>query len=177
MTAMTTYAAFLRGINLGPTNKIAMPALRQLAEGLGYGNVTTYINSGNLIFTSGKQPETLAREISAALRGALPKPVDVAVRSRAELEKIVADNPYPEGDPSRVAVAFLMQPAAAGAAEKLAAVAADHEPFTVGDREVYVHYSQGLGTSRMAEQFARIIGGSATTRNIRTVEKVLALMP
>ena len=65
---MGTYVAFLRGINLGPTNKIAMPALRELATELGYTDVATYINSGNLIFDSTKKAATLEREIAAAIK-------------------------------------------------------------------------------------------------------------
>ena len=177
MSAMTAYAAFLRGINLGPTNKIAMSRLKELTEGLGYGDVTTYINSGNLVFTSGKRQGTLAREISAALATVLPKPVDVAVRSRAELERIVSGNPYPDADPSKVTVSFLMTAPDAGAEQRVAAMAADDEPFTFAGTEVWVHYGRGLGPSKLAEQFAKVVGVSATTRTIRTVEKVLGLMP
>ena len=65
---MPCYVAFLRGINLGPTNKIAMPALREMATGLGYTDVATYINSGNLIFDSTKRAATLEREIAAAIQ-------------------------------------------------------------------------------------------------------------
>ena len=88
---MTAYAAFLRGINLGPSNKVAMPALRTLAEGLGYGDVGTYINSGNLVFTSRKRPGTLITELQNALATELGLKIDVAVRTRARLESILAD--------------------------------------------------------------------------------------
>ena len=65
---MATHVAFLRGVNLGPNNKIAMPALRAMAEDLGYTDVATYINSGNLIITSPKKTATLEREISKAIK-------------------------------------------------------------------------------------------------------------
>ena len=177
MAPMTAYAAFLRGVNLGPANKIAMSRLRDLAEGLGYGEVATYINSGNLVCTSTQPAATLAREISHALAAELPKPVDVAVRSRAQLEALVAANPYPDGDPSQVTVAFLMAEPGPGVADRIAAVAAAHEPFTVAGTEIWVNYTRGLARSKLAEQFARVVGVSATTRTIRTVQKVLALMP
>jgi len=174
---MTAYAAFLRGINLGPTNKIAMSRLRELAEGLGYGDVATYINSGNLLFTAHGEPAVVADEISVALRAALPKPVDVAVRTRDQVAAVVEANPFRDGDPSQVNVAFLMAPLDADVQARLADAAAAHEPFLVTPTEIYVNYQHGLGRSRLAEQFAKVIRVSATTRTIRTVKRVLALMP
>jgi uncharacterized protein (DUF1697 family) len=172
---VTTYVAFLRGINLGSTNKISMPELRALAEGLGYAEVRTYINSGNLIFTATKRPATLEREISSAIAERIGPKIDVTVRTLAQLEQIVADNPYPDGNPSQVTVAFLTKPPPADAQVKVAAVAAEHEPFTIAGTQVYVHYSHGIGTSRLAEKFSAIIGVSATVRNIRTVTKIIEM--
>jgi uncharacterized protein (DUF1697 family) len=173
---MTTYAAFLRGINVGGAKKVPMARLRALAEGLGYSEVATYINSGNLVFGSTKKPATLERELASAIKDEFGFSVDVCVRSRAGLTKILAANPYPDGEPSKVTVAFLAARAPAGAADRLATLAKEHEPFTVAGTEVYVHYGQGLGTSELAEKFAKLVGVSATVRNVRTVEKVLALM-
>ena len=175
MGGVASYVAFLRGINLGPTNKISMPALRELAADLGYGEVRTYINSGNLIFTSTQTAATLEQEISAAIKSTIGHSIDVAVRTPAQLKKVVTNNPYPEGNPSQVTVAFLTKASGPDAKQKVAAIAKAYEPFTFAGKEVYVHYSHGLGTSKLAERFSAIIGVSATVRNIRTVEKVIAL--
>ena len=172
---MSTYVAFLRGINLGSTNKISMADLRALAEGLGYTEVRTYINSGNLIFATAKRPATLERELAKAIAVQIGHQIDVTVRTPGQLETILAGNPYPDGNPSQVTVAFLTGPASAGAEKKVATVAAEHEPFTIAGTEVYVHYSHGIGTSKLAEKFSSIIGVSATVRNVRTVAKVLEL--
>ena len=172
---MGTYVAFLRGINLGPRNKIAMPALRELATGLGYTEVATYINSGNLIFDSTKKPATLEQEIAAAIKDSFGFRIDVAVRTPTQLKKILADNPYPDGNPSQVTVAFLTKAAPATAQEKVAAMATEAEPFTFAGQDVYVHYSNGLGTSKLAERFSAIIGVSSTVRNLNTVSKIVAL--
>ncbi len=172
---MTVYAAFLRGINLGASNKIAMPRLREIAEALGWGDVASYINSGNLVFSSPKKPPTLERELSAALAAEMGKPVEVTVRSRAQLATVVARNPYPEGHPSKVNVAFLMKPLPVGAKDRLQAMATDREPYEVSDSEIYVHYQDGLGRSELAAKFASVITVSATTRTMGTVTKVLAL--
>jgi uncharacterized protein (DUF1697 family) len=170
---VTAYAALLRGINLGPSNKIAMPALRALAVELGYEHVATYINSGNLTFTSTKKAATLERELAAAIKAEFGFSIDVAVRTKAQLAKAVAGNPYPDGEPSKVTVAFLTKAAPATAEERVAAVATEHEPFTFAGLEVYVHYSDGIANSKLAVQFSKIIGVSATVRNIRTVAKIL----
>lgn len=172
---MATYVAFLRGVNLGPNNKISMPALRAMADDLGYTDVATYINSGNLIISSPKKAAPLEREISNAIKKTFGRQIDVAVRTQAQLKKILAENPYPDGNPSQVTVAFLMKPPPADAKDKVAAVATDSEPFKFAGQEVYVNYSQGIGKSKLAEKFSAIIGVSSTVRNIRTVEKVLAL--
>ncbi len=173
---VTAYAAFLRGINLGPTNKIAMPKLREIAESLGWTNVATYINSGNLIFHSQKKPPTLERELQAALKAELGKTIDVTVRSQTQLEQIVADNPYPDGASNQVNVVFLMTALPAAAEQAMAQLATDREPFTVRRAEIYVHYQDGLGRSELAAKFASVIKVSCTTRNIGTVTRVLALM-
>jgi len=170
-----TYVAFLRGVNLGPNNKISMPALRAMAEDLGYTDVATYINSGNLIINSPKKAATVEREIADAIKDTFGRPIDVAVRTPAQLKKLLAENPYPDGNSSQVTVAFLTKAPAADAKQKVAAVAKDYEPFTFSGQQVYVNYSQGIGKSKLAEKFSAIIGVSSTVRNIRTLEKVLAL--
>jgi uncharacterized protein (DUF1697 family) len=172
---VATYVAFLRGINLGPSNKISMPELRAMAEDLGYTDVATYINSGNLIITSPKKAATVEREISDAIKKTFGHKIDVTVRTSAQLKKIVDQNPYPDGNPSQVTVAFLTKPAPADGKKRVAEVAQDYEPFSFSGQEVYVHYSQGLGKSKLAEKFSAIVGVSSTVRTIRTVEKVLAL--
>jgi uncharacterized protein (DUF1697 family) len=172
---VATYLAFLRGVNLGPTNKISMPQLRAMAEDLGYTDVATYINSGNLIISSAKNAATVEREISDAIKKTFGRSIDVTVRTPAQLKKILAENPYPDGNPSQVTVAFLTKMPAADAKEKVAAVAKGYEPFTFSGQQVYVNYSKGIGRSKLAEKFSDIIGVSSTVRNIRTVEKVLAL--
>jgi uncharacterized protein (DUF1697 family) len=172
---VATYVAFLRGVNLGPSNKIPMPELRAMAEALGFTDVATYINSGNLIIGSPKKAATVEREISDAIKKAFGRPIDVTVRTPAQLKKVLADNPYSDGNPSQVAVAFLMKAPAKDAKDRVAAVAADYEPFTFAGQQVYVNYSKGLGRSKLAERFSDIIGVSSTIRNIRTIEKVMDL--
>lgn len=173
---MTGYAAFLRGINVGGSKKIAMAELRQATAELGFADVASYINSGNLTFATPQRRPAVEAALSAMISRRFGLEVDVAVRSHTQLRQILRDNPFPDGDPSQVTIAFLIGPPAAGAPERMAAVAAPYEPFRFAGSEVYVHYTRGQGTSRLAEQFLRILGVSATVRNLRTVAKVVDLL-
>jgi uncharacterized protein (DUF1697 family) len=172
---VATYVAFLRGINLGPTKKVSMPRLRELAEGLGYTDVSTYINSGNLILTATDAAATIEQRLTEAIAADLGLDVDVAVRTPARLATIVAENPFPDGDPTYVTVAFLTKAAPADAKRRVAEVATEKEPYVFAGQEVYVHYTDGQARSKLAARFSDIIGVSATVRNLRTVTKVLEL--
>lgn len=172
---MTSYVAFLRGINLGGSNKIAMPALRELAVTLGYGDVRTSINSGNLLFTATGTDRELSEQIQRALLEEFGKSIDVAVRSEAQLRRLLGSNPYPDGNPSQVTVAFLTGPAPATAQQKVTALATEAEPVTFAGDEVWVNYTEGIANSKLAAQFVKAVGVSATVRNVRTVGKVVAL--
>jgi uncharacterized protein (DUF1697 family) len=175
MRSVPRYVAFLRGINLGSINKVSMPRLRELAEGLGYTDVVTYINSGNLILTATDPAATIEERLHRAIADELGLKVDVAVRTPARLATIVAENPFPDGDPSQVTVAFLTRAAPAEAKRKVAARATEDEPYVFSGQEVYVHYKQGIGRSKLSAKFSDLVGVSATVRNLRTVTKVLDL--
>lgn len=172
---MTTYVALLRGINVGTAKRVAMPALRRLGTSLGYGGVRTHINSGNLILTTDQPAEEVVRALEQGVERTFGLHADVVVRTAERLAEVVRDNPYPDGDPSRVTVAFLAAPAPDGVAERLAALAADDEPFTVWPLEIYVDYRRGQAQSRLAPKFAAAVGVSATVRNLRTVTKLVDL--
>ncbi len=172
---MGVYVALLRGVNLGPTRKISMPQLRGLATELGYEDVATYIASGNLIVSTDRPAETIEHELMAAIEATFAHRVDVTVRTPAQLERVLAANPYPDGNPSLVTVAFLTGPVASTAADKVAALAVAGERHTFGDREIYVDYAHGIGKSKLAAKFSAAVGVSATVRNVRTVAKLLEL--
>ncbi|GAB2576870.1 DUF1697 domain-containing protein [Microlunatus antarcticus] len=171
---MTTYVALLRGVNLGPHRAVAMPRLAELARGLGYDDVWTWVNSGNLVLTTPRAAATVEREVADALEREYGTRIDVTVRSADELAALLGENPFPEGSPSRVTVAFLTGPAPYGLEGRIAAVATDAEPFVVADREVWVLYGDGIAGSRLATGFIRTVGVSATTRTLGTVTRVVA---
>jgi len=172
---MTTHVALLRGINVGTAKRVAMAALRELATSLGYADVRTHLNSGNLLLSTDEDAGTLRQRLEQGIEERFGLHADVVVRSAAELTAALAANPFPDGDPSRVTIAFLAAPAPAGTAERLAGLAADDEPVVVGDREVYVEYSHGQADSRLATGFVRALGVPVTVRNLRTVTALAAL--
>ena len=175
MSSMTRYVAFLRGVNLGPTNKVAMPRLRAMAEELGYREVRSYINSGNLLFRATGTDLELTEALEQAITAEFGLRIDVAVRTEAQLRTLLEQNPFPDGDPSRVTVAFLTRRPPPEAEQRVAALAGGQEPFVFAGLEVWVNYRQGQGNSKLAAQFAKAVGVSSTVRNLRTVTKVVEL--
>ena len=170
---MTTYVAFLRGVNLGSHRTVSMPRLAELGRGLGYEDVWTWVNSGNLVLTTTKPSSDVEREVAAVLEEEYGTNVDVTVRSSAELAALLGRNPFPDGSPSRVTVAFLTGKPAAGAEQRIAEVATAAEPFVLDGREVWVHYGDGQARSKLGAGFSRIVGVSATTRTVGTVAKIV----
>lgn len=186
---MATHVALLRGINLGGKNKVAMPDLRALVAELGHTDVSTYIQSGNVLFTAG--PGTgcalVARAMTDAIAARLGVTAPVVVVTREELGQIHAANPFPgEPDPKRVHAVVLSAPPGPELAARLdaavAASAAKGAPdaaATIG-RTLYLHTPAGYGASDLAAAALRIVsspraGVTGTARNWATVTKLLEL--
>ncbi|MGH3547539.1 MAG: DUF1697 domain-containing protein [Pseudonocardiaceae bacterium] len=183
-----THVALLRGINVGGRNRVAMADLRTVVASLAHTNVTTYIQSGNVVFTSA-QTDTSA--IAAALQRAIAESLSVRPRvvvlSRAELSQVVRDNPYPdETNPRCLHAAFTSeqigpdQLAAVATAQQRAIGKGSRDEATVVGRTLFLHTPDGIGRSELAAQLARTAGplaaaGSATVRNWATVTKLLAM--
>jgi uncharacterized protein (DUF1697 family) len=172
--------ALLRAVNVGGRNRIAMARLRELLEGLGYGEVRTHLQSGNAVFTpSATPPERVAEEIERALADELGLAARVLVRTHAELERAVAANPLLDlaSDHARLLVTFLSDAPAREALSELAP--ADFEPdvFAVGEREIYTWYPEGVRATKLSNAFwERRLGVVATGRNWNTVTRLLELM-
>lgn len=172
---MTCYVALLRGINVGRAKRVAMPALRQLASSLGYADVATHISSGNLLLTSDEGATTVRSRLEEGIEATFGLHADVVVRTAQQLAQALDANPFPDGDPSRVTVAFLAGPPDAAAEDKVAALATADEPYLFAGLEVYVEYGHGQAMSKLAAKFAALPGVSATVRNLRTVTKLVEL--
>jgi uncharacterized protein (DUF1697 family) len=125
---MPTHVALLRGINVGGNKKVAMADLRAVAGELGHTDVSTYINSGNVLFTpaSGQDSAAMARDMTDAIAARLGVSSSVVIVTRDELAQAIADNPFPdEPEPRRVHAVFLTAQPGSDLLEKVdAAVAA-----------------------------------------------------
>jgi len=177
--AHSPYVALLRAVNVGGRNAIAMAHLRELLTGLGYGAVRTHLQSGNAVFTAEDTlPERVAEEIERALVSELDLEARVLVRTRAELERVVAANPLLDvaGEHARLIVTFLSQTPDRAAVSELAP--ADFEPdvFALGEREIYVWYPDGVRVTRLSNAFwERRLQVIATGRNWNTVTRLLQM--
>jgi uncharacterized protein (DUF1697 family) len=175
--ASSRQVALLRGVNLAGRARIEMARLREVVEALGYADVRTHLQSGNVLYTSEKPPEEAAREIEAAVAEHLI-PVPVLVRTKDELAKIVERNPLGDvaTDPRRYLVTFLSAPPDRRRLRELDPAEFEPEVFHVAGREAYVWLPSGVRASRLAYAFwEKHFDVIATARNWNTVTKLLSL--
>ncbi|GGS44604.1 DUF1697 domain-containing protein [Streptomyces griseoviridis] len=177
----TTYAALLRGINVGGRKKLPMAGLRALLEESGFGAVRTHLQSGQAVFACGHgDEESLAAELSAAIEGRFGFAVDVLVRDHAYLRAVVDACPFPAADlaPRQLHVTYFSAPVDAARFAEIDQEACRPEEFRLGDRALYLYAPDGLGRSRLADLLSRprvTKGLVATTRNWNTAVKLAEL--
>ncbi|MEG3626909.1 DUF1697 domain-containing protein [Streptomyces poriticola] len=177
----TTYAALLRGINVGGGRKVPMADLRGLLEERGFGGVRTYLQSGQAVFTSGHgDEESLQAELTAAVEQRFGFAVDVIVRDHAYLRAVAEGSPFPADalQPKQLHVTYFSAPADEARFAEVDRAAFLPEEFRLGDRALYLYTPDGLGRSKLAEQLARpriTKGLIATTRNWNTVRKLVEM--
>jgi uncharacterized protein (DUF1697 family) len=167
--------ALLRGVNLGPSRRLKMADLRAVVESLGHSDVQTYLQSGNVVFTAkGRSTSGLGAAISAALAEAVGLEAGVLTRTGAQMAKIVAANPYPVSDPTKVVVSFLAEPGDAAALRAIDLDAYAPEGLSVHGTEVYFNLPEGQARSKLLEAVAAEVRRAkvdrATARNWRTVQ-------
>ena len=162
--------ALLRGINVGTSKRIAMPALRTVFEALGATEVETYLQSGNVVFAGALRADAIEKAVAAEF-GVTPR---VLVLTAAEFRRAAAANPLIEvaTDPSRLFVTFV------DAVPVSNEVPVDIEPevVVVGKHAVYQWSPDGVSTSKVPARFTKSLGPTATARNQRTVEALLAML-
>ena len=166
---VTTYIALLRAVNVGGTGKLPMTELRAMCERAGFGDVRTYIASGNALFTSRLGEAQVKKRLEAELEDYAGRHIPILVRTAAEMRDVLERNPFPESDRSGTVAIFLDEPPPADA---LTAIRGrKDEEVRLGAREIYVDYKGGLGTSKLKIPAAR----DGTARNINTVAKLAEL--
>jgi len=167
---MDTYVAFLRGINVGGNTMVSMKELAAICTQLRFEKVRTYLNSGNVIFQSPLMEAKLQTMLEKDLSEKTGKDIRVVIRSSGDLERVVKDNPFTEAIPSQVGVFLVTEPIAQKVFEEF--VIPGRENVVPGKREVYVHYPDGMGRSKLKWPLS-LKGG--TMRNINTLTKLVDL--
>ena len=182
---MPTHIALLRGINVGGNNKVPMAGLRELMTSLGHTEVKTYIQSGNVVFsTDGTDTAKLAAALDEAITERFGVPGHVVVISRDELAQVIADNPYPdESSPKALHAVFRKSDLTADdldrveTARQRAVAKGCRDEVTVVGRTLFLHAPEGIGRSELAAQLSRTTSmKSGTARNWATVTKLMAML-
>ncbi|MEK6701081.1 MAG: DUF1697 domain-containing protein [Planctomycetota bacterium] len=176
---MDRFVALYRGINVGGRNAVKMEALRAMHERLGHKDVSTYIQSGNVVFSAKGQPAPLTKKIAAqfALDHGFTARVIVVPASR--WATLVTDNPYAkfaQKDPKSVHAAICDGPPSAKGLRGLLAKAGGTETFVIKGEVLYLHAPDGFGTSKFAAGMEKASGVPMTARNWRTVEALSKLI-
>lgn len=176
---MTRYIALLRALNVGG-HTIKMDALRGLFAALGFGNVATYIASGNVLFDAdeGDMP-ALERRIEAHLQASLGYEVATFLRTPAEVAAVAAYQPFDAGEMAGafgLMVAFLKSPPGAAETERVLGYRRPSDDFAVHGRELYwLRRTQQSETNFSGATLERALRAPATIRNITTVRKLAEL--
>jgi uncharacterized protein (DUF1697 family) len=166
---MAVFIALLRAVNVGGTGKLAMSVLKDLCERAGCTEVRTYIASGNVVFRSTKSEARIKAALEAHLLDYAGKPVRVLVRTHAEMAAVLKANPFKNTAPNRTMAIFLDAPPAADAIES--ATGRRDEDIALGTREIYVHYGDGMASSKLRIKAA----DAGTARNMNTIAKLVEL--
>lgn len=178
---MTTYVSLFRGINVGGRQMVRMADLKALHEALGFRNIVTYIQSGNVVFTS---DDTDAARISSQIEDAFAQKFgfrsSVVVRTAEQLDEIIKNNSFrdqPEKEPKWVLVLFLVAHPASTALEDLRQAYSGPEEFHIIGQEMYIYYAESIGRSKLTNTLLeKKLQTSGTGRNWNTVLKLREMM-
>jgi len=174
---MPVFVAMLRGVNVGG-NPLKMEWLREACAELGFADVRTYLQSGNVVLSSRLGSDAVARKLKAKIDGQTRLPVPVVVRTATEISKVVAENPFLKRkgiDATKLHVTFLERAPAKPDAAKLDKLAGDRDEYLLAKREVYLHCPINYGQSKLVNTAIEKVLGSATTRNWNTVTTLAAM--
>ena len=176
---MEIWIALLRGINVGGKHILPMKELVRLLESLKLRDVTTYIQSGNVVFRSAaKTPARLADKIAAAIEADYGFRPHVLVFGADRLQESIASNPFAEGEaePKTLHLFFLGARPDAPDLESLTKLKATDERFHLADDVFYLYAPNGIARSKLAAQVEKSLGVPVTARNWRTTQKLMELV-
>lgn len=171
---MTVYTAFLRGINVGGKNIIRMSELKQAFKAMGFIEVQTYIQSGNVIFKSDEGEEFLRRKIEYEIVKVFGFSVTVILRTLQELELMIQNCPFPEGESAEVYVSLLMDVPSKDNIDKLSAYRSENEDYRILGRDLFLLLHHGIRDSKLINNLQKL-DVSSTVRNWKTINKLINL--
>lgn len=180
---MTIYVALLRGINVGGHNKIKMAELRNMFQSMGLNRVQTYIQSGNVLFDSPEDANSLRNRLELEIERVFSISLTVILRTSVELERIVTNCPFSEtvrgeAEASTEAetfyVSLLLEPPSPEGIEQLGTFSSESDEFRIKEREVYLLLREGVRNSKLANNLFRL-NVPSTTRNWKTMNKLNVL--
>jgi uncharacterized protein (DUF1697 family) len=177
---MPSYVAMLRGINVSGSKPLKMEALRASFEALGFTNVRTYVQSGNVVFAAKERTAApLPGKIAARIKRDFGYDVPVLVLAGAELARVVEENPFlsKKGvDPTKLHVTFLAGAPGAAGLKKMEGVTSGRDEFRCLGTSIYLVCPDGYGNTKLHNNaFERALGVGATTRNWKTVSTLAAM--
>jgi uncharacterized protein (DUF1697 family) len=176
----TRMLALLRGVNVGGHRKVPMAALREVAAAIGLTDVSTYIASGNLVFSSTLKPATVAGRLAAAIHERFGFPVDLVVVTRAQWEAAVAGCPFAAAAaarPNALHLAVCPGKPAKGALAALTPLCQGGEAVAVVGDVLWVDYAAGVARSKLTPvALDRAMGSPVTARNVRTATQLLSML-
>lgn len=177
---MKKYIAFLRAINVGGYRKIKMQDLRDMFEAMGFGNVRTYIQSGNVIFDSDESdPKLLSQSIEKKIHSKFGHEVPVMIRTRDQLKNIIDQNPFKgqDDDPFMLYVTFFLETPSKEKQQELKALSSDIEKFDFVNGELFSLIDKETDQKpNFSNNFVeKLIGIPGTGRNWRSVNKIYEL--
>jgi uncharacterized protein (DUF1697 family) len=177
---MAVVVSMLRGVNLGPHNRIKMDALRTLYESLGLRNVATYVQSGNVVFqTTARDLVKIGRRIEDGIESTFGFRCDVVLRTPVELRDVVAANPFAGRsgiEPAKLLIAFLARGLSPEAKAKLLSVPIEPEELYIHGRELYIYFANGMARPKLPSGLIdRTVQMAWTGRNWNTVTKLLEM--
>lgn len=168
--------ALFRGINVGKSRSLPMKELVRILDGLGFADIKTYIQSGNVVFRSEKECFTEeARKVSDAVEAEFGFRPDVMILTRSELFEAIDRNPFPTDEGKFLHFFFLRSKPEAPDIAGLEGIKSETEQFELDGRVFYLYTPDGLGRSKLAGRVERCLGVSATGRNLNTVRKLLEM--
>lgn len=176
---MAVFISMLRGVNVGGHHLIRMDALRELYGSLKLQDAQTYVQSGNVIFRTKITDEvTLAKKIQGGIEKSFGIRPEIILRTRSEMGEVIAANPFAnrkDVEPNKLVVSFLNGVPSSEIRKMVESVKATPEELRLIGRELFVHFPDGMGRSKLTPVLDRIFKTSVTARNWNSVTKMFEI--